>query len=36
VEIAVLDLIVHFKGAPTDALGGFLGQHVEKVLKKSK
>jgi hypothetical protein len=25
---------VHFKGAPADALGEFLGKHVEKVVKK--
>ncbi len=27
---------VHFKGAPADALGGFLGNHVEKVLQTTK
>ena len=24
---------VHFKGAPADALGQFVGEHVEKVMK---
>lgn len=27
---------VHFKGASADALGQFLGEHVEKVMKKTK